>query len=304
MKQSAPPQPVADPDPAAANRQWRRSLLLRLMTGVVGVPIILLLLLGGGWILFGGLVFIVGAASYEMHRMLAGEGKRPLSLLSLALSLDFLVAAILPDWRAALIEGGIGILLLLSFAWFLAIRKTLDGSLTDWALTMAVPFYIGWPLSFFLRLRGNQMGFSAGFWWVLVVLIGVWAFDSAAFFTGRYLGRHKLATLVSPSKTWEGVIGGIIGGVVVTVLITQLTSLTPTPLHVPFYHAIILGLLISVAGQVGDLAESLIKRQTHVKDSSRLLPGHGGMLDRIDSQLFAVIVAYLYIFWALPHTLP
>lgn len=292
MKQSAPPPPVATPDPGEANRQWRHSLLLRVLTAVVGIPVILLLLLAGGWILFGGLVVVVGLASYEMHRMLTGEGKHPLSLLSLGLSLAFLVAAIVPAWRELLIEGGISLLLLVSLTWLILGRKTLDGSLVDWALTMAVPLYIGWPMSYFLLLRGNQFGLSTGFWWVMVVLLGVWAFDSAAFFTGKFLGRHKLATLVSPSKTWEGVIGGIIGSVVATVLTTRLV-------HIPIYHAVLLGVLIGVAGQIGDLAESLMKRQTHVKDSSHLFPGHGGMLDRIDSQLFAVIVVYLYAAWVL-----
>ena len=296
MKQSAPPPPVATPDPNAANRQWMRSLLLRVLSALVGIPIILALLWFGGWALFGGLAVLTVTASYEMHRMLTGDGRRPLSLLSLVLSLDFLLAAILTSWRLPLIEGGISILLLLTFTWLLVGRKALDGSLVDWALTMAVPFYIGWPLSFFLLLRGSHSGFSAGFWWMLAVLGGVWVFDSAAFFTGRFLGRHKLATQVSPSKTWEGVIGGIIGTIAVTLLLTL-------PLHLPFYHAIILGMLISIAGQVGDLAESLIKRQTHVKDSSHLIPGHGGMLDRIDSQLFAVIVVYLYASWALPQLL-
>jgi len=297
MKQSTPPPPVETPDPNAANRQWKRSLVLRVMTAIVGIPIILGLLWGGGLVLFAGLVIIIGLASYEMHHMLTGEGKTPLSLFSLALSLDFLVAALMPAWRVLLVEGGISILLLLTFTWLLVVRQTLDGSLVDWSLTMAVPFYIGWPLSFFQRLRGNQIGPGTGFWWVLVILVGVWAFDTVAFFTGRFLGRHKLATLVSPSKTWEGVIGGIIGGIGVTLLTTR-------PLNIPFYHAIILGLLISAAGQVGDLAESLIKRQTHVKDSGRLIPGHGGILDRIDSQLFAVMVVYLYVSWAFPQTLP
>jgi phosphatidate cytidylyltransferase len=299
MQQSAPPQPAATPDPAAANRQWRRSLLLRVLTALVGIPTILLFLWFGGWAVFAVLTIITVWASYEMHRMLTGAGMRPLSLFSLALSLGFLVAALLPTTeRASFIEGGISLLLLLSLTWFLLARKTLDGSLVDWALTMAVPFYIGWPLSFFQLLRGDQIGWSsAGFWWVLVVLAGVWAFDSAAFFTGRYLGRHKLATLVSPSKTWEGVIGGIVGGVVATLITTR-------PLNIPFYHAIILGVLISVAGQIGDLAESLIKRQTHVKDSGHLIPGHGGILDRIDSQLFAIILAYLYVLWAFPTMLP
>lgn len=295
MQQSAPPPPVATPDPEAANRQWMRSLLLRVLTALVGVPIILILLWFGGWVLFGGLAVLAIMASYEIHRMLTGDGKRPLSLFSLALSLNFLLAALVtPSWRLPLIEGGISILLLLSFTWLLVVRKTLEGSLVDWALTMAVPLYIGWPLSFFLLLRGSQVGFNARFWWMLVVLGGVWIFDTAAFFTGRFLGRHKLATLVSPSKTWEGVIGGMLGTIVATFLLTL-------PLHLPFYHTIILGILISIAGQVGDLAESLLKRQTHVKDSSHLIPGHGGVLDRIDSQLFAVIVVYLYVSWVLPQ---
>lgn len=292
MKQSAPPPPVATPDPSEANRQWRHSLLLRVLTAVVGIPVILALLWAGGWILFGGLVVVIGLASYEMHRMLIGEGKHPLSFLSLGLSLAFLIAAMLPAWRESIVEGGISLLLLISLTWLILGRKTLDGSLVDWALTMAVSLYIGWPMSFFLLLRGNQFGLGAGFWWVIVVLLGVWAFDSAAFFTGKFLGRHKLATLVSPSKTWEGVIGGIVGGVVATLITTR-------PINVPFYHAVILGIFISVAGQIGDLAESLIKRQTHVKDSSHLFPGHGGMLDRIDSQLFGVIVVYLYAAWVL-----
>ncbi len=296
MQQSAPPPPVATPDPNAANRQWMRSLLLRVLTALVGIPIVLAFLWFGGWALFVGLAGLVVSASYEIHRMLAGDRRRPLSLLSLALSLDFLLAAILPSWRLPLIEGGISILLLLTFTWLLVVRKTLEGSLVDWALTMAVPFYIGWPLSFFLLLRGSQVGFSTGLWWMAVVLGGVWVFDTAAFFTGRFLGRHKLATQVSPSKTWEGVIGGVIGAVIATLLLTL-------PLHLPLYHAIILGLLISIAGQVGDLAESLLKRQTHVKDSSHLIPGHGGVLDRIDSQLFAVIVVYLYVAWVLPQML-
>jgi phosphatidate cytidylyltransferase len=296
MQQSAPPPPVATPDPNAANRQWMRSLLLRVLTALVGIPIVLAFLWFGGWALFVGLAGLVVSASYEIHCMLIGDRRRPLSFLSLALSLDFLLAAILPSWRLPLIEGGISILLLLTFTWLLVVRKTLEGSLVDWALTMAVPFYIGWPLSFFLLLRGSQVGFSTGLWWMAVVLGGVWVFDTAAFFTGRFLGRHKLATQVSPSKTWEGVIGGLIGAVIATLLLTL-------PLHLPLYHAIILGILISIAGQVGDLAESLLKRQTHVKDSSHLIPGHGGVLDRIDSQLFAVIVVYLYVAWVLPQML-
>jgi phosphatidate cytidylyltransferase len=123
---------------------------------------------------------------------------------------------------------------------------------------------------------------------VLFTLLGVWGFDAAAFFTGRYFGRHKLAPRISPSKTWEGVIGGLILSILAGLL------LTVKPLGILWYLAIVLGILLGIAAVLGDLAESLIKRQTHVKDSGQIMPGHGGMLDRMDSLIFAVIVVYLF----------
>ncbi len=125
-------------------------------------------------------------------------------------------------------------------------------------------------------------------WWVLVALIGVWSFDSAAFFAGRFFGRHKLAPRISPGKTWEGVLGGLVLSILVSLLITA------GPLGVPWYLGVLLGILIGIAAVLGDLAESLMKRQTHVKDSGQIMPGHGGILDRIDSMLFVLIVVYLF----------
>jgi phosphatidate cytidylyltransferase len=154
-------------------------------------------------------------------------------------------------------------------------------------------------MSFFLLLRGYDasvwLGFSGmwvylprGAWWLLMVLLGVWGFDAAAFFTGRTFGRHKLAPKISPGKTWEGVLGGFVLSIVAALL------LTVRPLGVPWYLAIVLGILLGIAAVIGDLAESLIKRQMHVKDSGQFMPGHGGLLDRIDSLLFAVIVVYFF----------
>jgi phosphatidate cytidylyltransferase len=171
--------------------------------------------------------------------------------------------------------------------------------MVDWALTMAVPVYLGWSMSYFLLLRGYQtitfhwmvgrwVTLPPGVWWVLVLLLGVWGFDGAAFFSGRYLGRHKLAPRISPGKTWEGVAGGLVVSILAGLVLTVI------PLGVPWYFAILLGLLIGAASTLGDLAESVIKRQMHVKDSGQIMPGHGGMLDRIDSLLFAAIVVYLF----------
>ncbi|OLE31964.1 MAG: hypothetical protein AUG45_11495 [Ktedonobacter sp. 13_1_20CM_3_54_15] len=230
--------------------------------------------------------------------MMLHSGHRPLIVVSLGLSVLFLVAAMFPTERLLLLQIGLGAAVVVSLPW-LFFRKKLDGALVDWALTLSFSIYLGWPMSFFLLLRGYEAGripgangawfyLPSGAWWVLVVLLGTWGFDAAAFFTGHYFGRHKLAPSISPAKTWEGGFGGMVLSIVASLLITVI------PLGVPWYLAIVLGILIGVAAVLGDLAESLIKRQTNVKDSGNIMPGHGGMLDRIDSLLFVVIVVYVF----------
>jgi phosphatidate cytidylyltransferase len=127
--------------------------------------------------------------------------------------------------------------------------------------------------------------------WLLVVLCMAFFSDTVAYFCGRAFGRHKLYPAVSPKKTWEGSIGGIVGSTLATVGIGSLW-LVPT---LQITHAIALGVLGSVVGQAGDLVESMIKRTYDVKDSGRLLPGHGGMLDRVDALLFVTPLVYYYV---------
>lgn len=270
-----------------ARRQWNRSLGQRIITALIAIPVVLAIVWLGGWWAFAAATIVVILGAYELHRMMLHEGYHPLILISLALSVLFLVAAMLPQLRLLLLESGLGIALLVTFP-LLFFRKKLEGAMVDWSLTLAIAIYLGWPLSLFPLLRGFQVGISTGFWWVLTVLLGVWGFDTGAFFTGHFIGRHKLAPNISPAKTWEGVIGGMILSITAALLFTTL------PLGVPWYLAILLGILIGVAATLGDLAESLIKRQTHVKDSGQIMPGHGGILDRIDSMLFAVIVVYIF----------
>jgi phosphatidate cytidylyltransferase len=270
-----------------ARRQWNRSLGQRIITAVIAIPVVLAIVWLGGWWAFAAATIVVVLGAYELHRMMLHEGYHPLILISLALSVLFLVAAMLPQLRLLLLESGLSIALLVTFP-LLFFRKKLEGAMVDWSLTLAIAIYLGWPLSLFPLLRGFQVGISPGFWWVLTVLLGVWGFDTGAFFTGHFFGRHKLAPNISPAKTWEGIAGGLI------LSITAALLFTAWPLGVPWYLAILLGILIGVAATLGDLAESLIKRQTHVKDSGQIMPGHGGILDRIDSMLFAVIVVYIF----------
>jgi phosphatidate cytidylyltransferase len=165
-----------------------------------------------------------------------------------------------------------------------------EGVFAGWAWMMGGILYVGWLLSLLIILR-----LEAGRDWVFLALLATFGSDTAAYFIGKAFGRHKLAPQISPGKTWEGAIAGVIGGVIISVLFTL-----NTPLQLPlnYWQAIILGVLISVFGQLGDLAESLLKRNAGVKDSGNLMPGHGGLLDRMDSVVLAGAVVYLYYIFA------
>jgi phosphatidate cytidylyltransferase len=285
-------------EPEKQDKQ-RSSIGQRWLTAAIAIPIVLLFGWFGGWTAFVAALLVVILCSFEMHAMLAHVGHRPLRGISLALGILFLIVAVLPPAIHLLVlEIGLGAALLISFP-LLFLRKNYDGALINWALTLASPIYLGWPMSSALLLRGNDpvvwhpasggwIALPLGAWWLLTALIGVWVFDGAAFFSGRYFGRHKLAPLISPGKTWEGVVGGFVFCIIVCLITTVI------PLGLPWYLAILLALLIGSAAILGDLAESLIKRQTNVKDSGQMMPGHGGLLDRVDSLLFAFIVVYIF----------
>ncbi|MGZ3647177.1 MAG: phosphatidate cytidylyltransferase, partial [Ktedonobacteraceae bacterium] len=280
-------QPVGEQEtqtnaPEKDSRQWNRSVGQRVITAVIAIPVVLAFVWLSGWWGFAVAIIAVILSVYELHNMMVHEGYHPLIWMSFALSILFLLAAMpmLPQQRLILLEVGLSAALLITLP-LLFIRKKLDGAMVDWSLTLAIPVYLGWPLSVFLLLRGFPGGITPGFWWVLTVFLGVWGFDSGAFFAGHFFGKHKLAPAISPAKTWEGVAGGLVFSIAAGLLFTS------WPLGVPWYLAILLGILIGIFATLGDLAESLIKRQTHVKDSGQFMPGHGGLLDRIDSLLFA-----------------
>ncbi len=168
-----------------------------------------------------------------------------------------------------------------------------DLSATDFVITLGGLVYLGWLGGTFIALRN----LPDGFWWMLLALPAVWFSDLGAFLIGRKWGKHKLSRRASPNKSWEGYFGGILFATVLTTLFAGLWHLRAPEITV--LHGFVLGLIISLITPLGDLGESMIKRQFNLKDSSNLLPGHGGILDRIDSWLWAVPLAYyvLLIFW-------
>lgn len=161
-----------------------------------------------------------------------------------------------------------------------------EGASAEWAWTIAGILYVGWLLSYLVALN---LDFGRN--WLFLALFTTFGYDTFAFFVGRTWGKHRLAPRISPGKTWEGVIGGVFGAMIVCILFTL-----SSPLQVPLSYGqtMLLGLLVSVFGQLGDLAESLLKRSMGVKESGMLMPGHGGLLDRMDSVVFVGIVVYYF----------
>ncbi len=261
----------------------------RVITALVGLPLLIpVIWFGEPW--FTILVAIWGIlAAFEFYRMVAASKVSPLTYFGLIWTLLFILS---PHFDyAPLTPLLLTSAVILSLIWLL-LRRQQEGAFTGWMRKIGGILYIGWLLSYFVVLRGLDDGRN----WAFLALFTTFASDTAAFFVGRALGKHHLAPRISPGKTWEGAIAGVFGAIIVSLLFT-----IPTPLHLPliYWQAILLGLLVSVFGQLGDLVESLLKRNMGVKDSGKFLPGHGGFLDRIDSVVFAGIVVYYYVIWAI-----
>lgn len=156
-----------------------------------------------------------------------------------------------------------------------------------WGMGLAGAVYIGLPLNYYALLYTQPSGYR-GLFWILITLGTLMLQDTAALLAGRRFGRHPFFPRISPKKTWEGAVGGLVIGIAVMTLGTLFL------LGVPWWQGVVLGVLASVTGVAGDLVESQLKRLADVKDSSHLIPGHGGVLDRMDSLLFAPIAVYLY----------
>lgn len=232
-------------------------------------------------------------AVLEFYRVVAASKVSPLKYFGAALTVLFILNRV-PDLPTVL-QSYLDIRLLLTslvvlpLIWLL-LRRQKDGALASWVWTVAGILYIGWLMGYLVALRGIDEGRN----WVFLMLFTTFASDTAAFFVGRAVGKHKLAPDISPAKTREGAAAGAVGAILISLFFTL-----PTPLYLPitWWQAALLGLLVSIFGQLGDLAESLFKRNMGVKDSGKLLPGHGGMLDRLDSIVFAGVVVYYYVVW-------
>ncbi len=291
----------------------------RVATAVVLIPVVLLLILRAPIILLATVVAVVAVlTARELLDLSTHYNIQPLRAATyVGVVVVFLAVAMGMQSQPQLLDAGTTMVVLLAAATlapfvFLAIgmhRRQLPTAFPA-ALTSAFAItYIAIPLAMLIVV----CGLSSGGLLLLYLLLVVWAGDTFAYYTGRAVGRHKLAPRVSPGKTWEGTIASFIGSIVVGYLVLYYAHsisdallnvklltrhrayLAPEPL--PTATIILLSAAINIAAQLGDLGESLIKRGAGVKDSGTLLPGHGGMLDRIDALLFAAPVLWYYAAW-------
>ncbi len=282
----------------------------RLLVAVIGIPLVFALIWAGGVFFFLLIALISAMAQYEFYKLIEQKGNKPLVLWGITAGILILFATNWSSsaWFTMLPLLMLIILMTLTISIFFAEKESIS-AITS---TLAGVFYVPLSLSTILFIMNDKYPepFSAdifnsqqisnqylsveGFEFIVSILVAIWACDTAAFFLGKQFGRKKLFPRVSPKKTWFGAISGLFGAVICFVAIILIFD-TSTLSHIP--ELVLLGMIIGISAQVGDLAESQLKRDAGVKDSSSILPGHGGILDRIDSILFVFPSVFIYLFF-------
>ena len=263
---------------------------MRFATAAVGLPVLAgAVLLGGAWFSALAAAAAAGGAA-EISRMAANRGHRPAAPLAALWAAALVVAGHLlaaGEGMAPVVGAVAGPWVFTGCVWALA-RLRSGAGMPDWPMTAAAAVVIGGPLSHAPLIRELADGAD----WVFVALLVTFAADSGAFFAGKALGRRPFAPSVSPTKTWEGAAGGFLFAVAAGVGLEYALDLGLGPAT-----AAALGAAMGVAAILGDLAGSKLKRAAGVKDSGRLLPGHGGLIDRVDSIVPNLMLVYYFLIW-------
>ena len=282
-----PPETAVGPPPAP-----KSGTVTRIQSGLAALAILIpLLIFGGFWAVFGLALFGVVVSIWEFVRF-ALPG-RPVGTMAVAMTCGLLLCASISLARFDLVSVALALAVFASTLWMLFTARTTDGLADKSCRLLMAILYAGGLVGFLPLLRAHDGGL--GWMWLGFGL--AWCGDTGGYFAGRAFGRHKMSPLISPKKTWEG----FIGGVLLAVVFASLFKLLFFP-SMRIVDCIVLGILGDVAGVVGDLVMSVFKRTYGVKDSGRFLPGHGGLLDRIDSVLFTLPTVYIYVAFFVPST--
>jgi phosphatidate cytidylyltransferase len=285
---------LSEENPGATPPKPKSNLIVRLTTGLVGAPLIVLLLFLGpawGWLAFVAVAAAIGAS--ELFSM-----THPGDLIDRVIGIALTEAVLFALWfgeddkrllvTVILVAPMIGMFLVL-----VRLGDIQTAAVRVMANTFG-PLYVGGGLgaSVLLRREADRLGAHAGAGFVVLALSLSWASDTGAYFAGRFFGKHKLYEAVSPKKTVEGAIGGLLASLL-SAVVAHFWFLPVLPLG----EGLVLALVGGGLGQAGDLGESLLKRSFGVKDSGGIVPGHGGILDRVDALLLSGLVTYLYVRW-------
>jgi phosphatidate cytidylyltransferase len=268
-------------------------LRTRVLVASILLPIGLLVIFLGGWVFAGLVALILGLAAWEYCQIFKASSLQPASIIAI---LGASSLALGRAWNGFNSTPWItGLILIASMVYHMVgYERGRDQPGTNFAVTLSAALYLGWLGAYLISIRD----LPEGRWWLLLILPIVWLADSGAYFIGRRFGQHKLCPRLSPKKTWEGYLGGILIGTPSAIGLIYLWKLWAGPtFSITLTQGAILGILLSTITPLGDLGESMIKRQSGIKDSSNLLPGHGGVFDRIDSWLWAAIIGYYFIIW-------
>ncbi len=267
-------------------------LKTRALVAAVLLPLVIAGVLIGGPLYAGGVTAILALGTWEIIGIGRAQGFRP----ELAAALIMVAAILLSTAVPEALGPGVALSILLAMA--LSLYQYYHGDetpMTSFQFTLGTGLLIGWLGAHLLRLRS----LPGGEWLTLLVLFCIFAADTGAYLVGRQVGRHKMSPKASPGKSWEGYFGGVITAGVLGAAGAALLGQSLLP-ALRWHDGLFLGLLLSALVPLGDLTISMFKRQANVKDSSHLIPGHGGMMDRLDTVIVGAALGFYYFLWFVP----
>lgn len=266
------------------------NLAQRILTSLIGAPLVLGAVYLGGWF-FVGLILLIGLlAQWDLYTMAEAGGIRPLRSIGLVVGALVIVRAV---WPMAVPLAVVGVAGAFIAELWRRPGKAMDGPIPNVGALLLGVFYPAVLAGYFVELRvlsAETLGHTEAILLTITAMVAIWAADTLAYFTGRAFGKRPLFPRISPKKTWAGSVGGVVGALVLVAVMKLL--LVPV---LTWADVAVIGLICGAVGQLGDLAESMLKRSVGVKDSGNYLPGHGGMLDRIDAMLIAIPLVVLYL---------
>lgn len=258
----------------------------RLASGfIMGLAVLFGIIYLPSWVVKVVVVILVGISAWECARMVLPKHPTSAGWIPVVLAMSFSAIIQFLHRQSDLFMLGFGLVIMIPFAYYLFFSHSLDLVLSQISRTLFIVMYLGVLMSF----MGLTLELAEGWAWLILVLASTFAADTGAYFAGKKLGKHLLAPRISPAKTVEGFLGGLVSSIASAFIVKYLLFN-----NLSIFDVWVVGGLIGLTGPLGDLAESLIKRSVGVKDSGKLIPGHGGLLDRIDAALFTSPVIYWY----------